>query len=481
MSRRQLLISAGLAASGGLVGACSAGEAPSNAGKLTWWDHTPNLQPANKKVFAAFAKEPGGVPVAYTYHPTAKLGQVLQLAKQSKELPDVLSTAGLELPLPALVNDGWFQPIELSDEAMGRLPKDALVDGIHMVDGKVYTIPITGTKQYWAANFFNSELLEKSGLDPANPPKTYDEFRAACRAVKSKGGAAGWIFGLGQTPRVAEQVHYLAQAAGFEGAPWGGYGGIEFRTGEFAYHSDPYVTVVEFLLSLQKDGLMFKGSQTLDDKVARIRWATGVAGFFFDGPWCPGDITRDAKAFADKLDVGPMLVPDAGSQVTAYRTPQGGFYHISAGSKKADKASQLLGHHTTQEYYMDICRGMGPPPLDQSVVEKVDVHPAWKKVIGWFNQDAFIAPVPVTRNPDVQKVIRETKQIKPGLGELVAGMFSGDVTNVRGALKKFSDDSAKERERAIAAAKKNGAKADESDWAFSNWKPRTDYTKDMYG
>ncbi len=477
LDRRTFLLSAGALAAAGLTGCGGSGDDAGSTEKLVWWDHNPNLQPANKKVFEKFAKVPGGLPVEYTHYQTSKLGQALKLAKQSNQLPDIHSTAGLELPLPALVKDGWFQPLQLSEEALGRLPKDALVEGIHTIGGKVYTVPVTATRQYWAANFFNRELIEKVGLDPAAPPRTYDEFRTACRTVKEKGGGrtTGWIVGLGQSGRVAEQVNFLAQAAGFQG-----WNGELYKTGEFAFHSEPYLTVIEFLLSLQKDGLLFAGSQTLDEQVARVRWAAGAAGYYFDGPWCPGTTEKDAKQFLDKLDVGPMLVPEAGMSVTSYRAPQAGIYFLSAKSQHVDAASKLFAYQTTKEFYADICRGMGPPPFDLKVVPDSEAHPAWKKVVEWYETQCFIAPVPVVRNPEVQKVTMETKDVKPGLGEIVGGMFSGDVTDVRGTLKKLSDTMTAQREKAMATAKKAGAKVDEDAWGFSNWQPRKDYTKDMY-
>ncbi|HEY6738359.1 MAG TPA: extracellular solute-binding protein [Actinopolymorphaceae bacterium] len=451
--------------------------AKSGATSLKWWDHTPNMQPANKKVFAAFEKEPGGVPVDYTYHPTSKLGQALQLAKQSGQLPDVHSLAGLRLPVPGLIKAGWLRPIELSDEALARLPEDKLVEGIHLYDGKLYSVPIFTDKQYWAANWFNKQIVQEAGLDPASPPRTYDEFRAAARAVKrlGKDGVSAWLFNLGFASRVAEHVNFLAQGAGFEG-----FDGVRYRTGEIAYHDEAYVTVLEFLLSLHKDGLLFPGSQSLDDKIGRIRWAAGAAAFFFDGPWCAGDITRDAAAFTEKLDVGPMLVPETSRQVTAYRAPAGGMYWLSKSARAVDEANQLLGHLTTPDYYVDIASGMAQPPLDLTAVDKADVHPAWRKLVGWYAEDVFTAPVPVVKNPDVAKVAAETKDVTPGLGELVQGMFAGDVKDVAGALKQLSDKTAAAREDALAAARKKGARVDLDDWAFPNWQPRRDFTNDQY-
>ncbi|HEX5995053.1 MAG TPA: hypothetical protein VFY84_07925, partial [Jiangellales bacterium] len=127
-----------------------------------------------------------------------------------------------------------------------------------------------------------------------------------------------------------------------------------------------------------------------------------------------------------------------------------------------------------------IANAMAQPPPNLEVVAKADVHPAYKKLIEWYSQDAFIAPLPQVRKPDVAKVIAESKGVKPGLGELVQGMFSGDVKDVRGALKQLSDKSAQQREQSIAKVTKEGAKVTVADWAFPDWQPRTDYTADKY-
>src|SRR5690606_36595149 len=60
--------------------------------------------------------------------------------------------------------------------------------------------------------------------------------------------------------------------------------------------------------------------------------------------------------------------------------------------------------------------------------------------------------------------------------ELLQGVFSGQVTDIRGALKKLSDDSARDREQALQKAVAEGAEVEEDHWAFPDWQPATDYT-----
>ncbi|WP_419999547.1 ABC transporter substrate-binding protein [Streptomyces boninensis] len=482
LSRRALLGAIGAAGATAALGACStapsAGKSSGGGKGLKWWDHFNPLQDLHKEVFAEFQKDTG-IPVEYTPQQTGKMGQALQLARQSHQLPDVFTNAGLQLPPQALVKAGWFQPMELSEKALSRLPDDALVDGINVIDGKVYNFPLFHLRQYWAATWFNKELVEKAGLDPDSPPETYDEFRKAALAVRKKGGgdAYAWMLALGQPPRLREQIGFLAQAGGFEGHAMDG---VRYKTGEIAFHDDAYVHAIEFWLSLKKDKLLVPGTESFVDKDARARWAAGTAAFYFDGPWCAGVVSRDLKQFADKLGVGPMLVAEKGAPVTAYRPPSEGPFWISGESKKQKDASRLLEYFTRPEHYVKLAAKMDQPPLDLDAIDKADVHPTYKQVVALFQDAVFKAPAPAKKNPDVAKVQAEQKSPQPQLGEVVQGLFSGDLTSVRGELKKLSDRNAKDREQAMAKAKKKGAKVDVDSWAFPNWEPRKDYTADMY-
>lgn len=480
LTRRRILQAAALTAAGAVASGCSGGGGtPSGgpaAGRLTWWDHQNQLEPAKRKIFEKFAAAEGGVPVDYTYNNPAKLGQTLQLAKQSNQLPDVHSNAGLTVPVPQLISGGWVSPLELNDAAMKRLD-GKLVEGIHVFDGKPYSFPIFDYHVYSNVTWFNTKLVTQAGLDPEAPPRTYDEFRSAARAVKESSGgkAQGWIWNIGMPDRMGDQVNMLAQAAGFEGG-----GGTLYRTGEYAYHSEPYLAVIEFLLSLKQDQLLVPGAQTMIDDAARTRWVAGIAGYYFDGPWCPGVALKNTPAFADSLGVGPILTPNPGEPAT-YRGTQGGEYWLTPGTKMAEQANQLLSDYfTTEEYSVEIANTMSQPPRDLAAVQKSTAHPAYKKLIGWFADQVFLAPEAVVKNPQTSKVAAETKAIKPGLGDIVQGAFSGDVTDVRGALQELSDKSNAERERAIGAAKAKGAEVSADDYAFPDWQPKADYGKDKY-
>ncbi|WP_165949513.1 ABC transporter substrate-binding protein [Kribbella turkmenica] len=443
---------------------------------MTWWDHSPNLKPINLKTFTEFEKRPDGAKVQYTLQQTSKMGQALQLAKQSHQLPDITTAAGLDgLPLSSLVEGGWFQPLQLESEALARL-KPNLYDGFHRIDGKLYTFPLFHTRTHSTALWFNTELAEKAGLDPAAPPRTFDDFRAAARKMQdASGGGNGWICNLGMTPRLGAQVDDLAESCGFLGA-----GGQLFRTGEFAYHDPAFLTAIEFLQSMAKDKLMAPGSNTMDDKEARARFATGRIGYYLDGPWCAGVINETLKAFSPKLGGTGLLTPDAGTKPAVYVPPTNGMYHITATAKDAALASKLLSMATTEEYYVGIAKGMARPPLDLKAIDKAGVLPAYKAVVDSFQTEAFLAPSRLLKNPAVSAVQAKSKPITPGLGEIVQGVFSGDVTDLKAELIKLSDAANKQQDANIAAATKAGAKVSRDDFVFPDWTPHVDYGPEKY-
>lgn len=479
LSRRRFLQATGLAVTATTLAACGGSDGPGDepgkpAGPITWWDQFQPLADLEKDLFATYEKETG-VKVDYTVYNPEKQGQALQLAKQSGELPDVFTLAGLGIPPAQLQAAGWFAPLELSDEAKGKLPEGALLTGLTDFDGKTYSFPQFSFRQHTTLTWFSSDVLEQAGLDSATPPTSYDDFRAACRSIQKKGGGktAGVLLPLQFTDRMGAHLQDLAQAAGHTGEAF------DWKTGAFAYHSDAFVQALDFLLSLKKDKVLFSASSSMDARKGRARWAAGSAGFFFDGPWNIGVVVDDFAKIADKTGVGTVPVPEAGTSPQLYAGPQGGTFWVKADSESVSAASELLGRILDPEYQIGLAENMDQPPIDLEAVKKADVHDAYKQATELFAEQVFLAPSPVVKNPEVAKVQAEMKTIDPDLGTIVQGAFSGDVTDVRGALKKLSDQSEAERERAL---KKVQAKAEVSvdDWTFANWAPGADYGSDKY-
>jgi multiple sugar transport system substrate-binding protein len=481
LDRRSLLRGA---ASSGLalgmayaLGACgepsSSGSGPKAAG-VDWWDASEISAALNEKVVEEMKAELGTISVEITYLSNAKIGQSLQLAKQSNQLPDITSNLGLGVPLPKLIEDGWFQPLDLPGDAAAKLDSMNLLEGIHVFDGKPYTFP------GWAAdtnmvNWYHVDVVEKAGLDPASPPTTYDEMRDALRQGVGATDTAGLLLAMVQAGRNAGMANWLAQAAGFEGNL-----GQLFRTGEYVFEADEYVNAIEFLYSLKRDKLLAPGELNLDVKAGQGRWAGGTSAYFFDGPWMAGNIALSYPQLEGKVGAGKLLVPDSSHQIQTYAPPITGQYFIT---KDADPepANKVLALTLSDDYQQRFAEAMGHPPIEPNVIKKADVFDVWRESCLSMAETLYLAPDPSVANTDVAAVQAELKPVTPDLGTIIQGYFSGDVPDVKAALKTLSGASAKELSRAIDAAKGKGAKVSMDDYAFPDWQPRTHFTTDMYG
>lgn len=490
-SRRGFLRATGGAAAGlagaGLVGR-GIGSAPAAAQDevvIRWWDQFQPLEALHRTIWDRYTEAHPNVMVEYTVYNPSEMGQALQLAYSSQQMPDVHSLAGLGVPVSRLVADGWFTPLPRGEEVRQRLPEGSLLEGFSVFDGQVYSFPLFSFRQYASLNWFNRDLMEGANIDPELGPRTWDEFRQAASTITSGGGGQifGWIQGIQFTARLANHVDDLAQMAGAAVMGGGGLqpaGGIDPTTGQYSVGSDAYVQALEFLVSLQRDGLLFPASSSLDARTARARWATGAAGMFLDGPWNVGVVQAEFGEFLDKVGVAPVPTPNAAQPGFIHNGPPGGQLWVSSQSRNAAVAEEILLELTTPEYYVGLAERMDQPPLDLTAVERANVHPTYRQAVASFQERVRLAPNPEVRNPAVADVYAEMVAVHPDLGEIAQGVFSGDVTDLRAALTQYAGALSAERERAIGVVQGRGTQVSLDDWVFANWQPDQDYTAESY-
>ncbi|WP_206184960.1 ABC transporter substrate-binding protein [Thermoactinospora rubra] len=182
-------MAAGLVVAG--CGSAAPKEAPSGGAqqKLVVWDWKSGESVASdyiEKAKADFAKRHPGVTVEFVAQPFDQYYTLLGTAIQAGKGPDVM-----------LFNGGG----QIRDRVDALLPLDQYVaeDKSRLTgwdafskDGKVYAAPVTlqGHPIY-----YNKALYEKAGLDPASPPKTWDELVRGCAAIKKATGAACFALG----------------------------------------------------------------------------------------------------------------------------------------------------------------------------------------------------------------------------------------------------------------------------------------------
>ena len=476
ISRRELFAVGGAAGAYALLAACGSegdvtggsAETAKPTGPLTWWDQFLPLEALEKKTFANYHSA-GGPEVDYTVYNPNDQGKALQLAFQSKQMPDVFTLAGVNTASSALQQANWFTPLTDADQITKTLPAGSIIEGLNSFGGKVYSWPQNSFRGYDTLPWANNALLQKADIEPSTDTQSWDQFRQVVRKAQTKSGKAGLILPINFPARMATFVEHLAQVAGFPGM-----GGIEMATGGYRYDHDGYLQAIDYLKSFQTDKLLLSASSTLDARAGRLRWMAGDSVFFFDGPYNVGVIKSTQQKFLAQLSL--WQIPTAnGEDPVITNGPSGGTYWVSAASaNRMDQIGKLLALFVSDEYRKGQAEAMDAAPIDLDAVASSNAHPTYKQCCAWYKSYGFLGPSPIARNVKVADVTASAKSVEPDLVAIVQGVMSGDVKDVKGALKTYSDAFESSREAAIKA--KGGGKVSVDDWAFPDWQRGKDYT-----
>lgn len=487
LSRRGLLALTAAVGAGAGLSACTgggqssqeaSGAAGGKTGTISWWDQ---FRPLTKlfegDIFAAYMKAHPGVKITRRQMEAPDLGQALQLAKRSNQLPDVCSIAGLSAVPAALVNEKWFQPIGDLVDVQGSPVADYLYDGIHRFGGKIYTFPVFTGRQHDAIPWINTALLKTAGVDPDESPATWDDFRSTARTLtkKTPDDVYGVLLPSKDPGYLDAVVNRLAHTAG---AP--GPGGIDWKTGEYIFDSQPYLDAVEYLLALQADKVVHPSSPSMGPRDARARWAAGQGAIYPWGPWIIGGLIVDEPQSV-KRGIGVWHIPTPTTDRNfVYNGPASGPFWVTSSSKHARLGAEVMLRLSTVEVQKKLAATMDQPPVLLDMVKDSDAHPTYKKNVEYMQADVRIGPDPTVGAPGVAAVLAAARDIHPNVGEITQAALTGSERDYKAKLRTFTKQMTAERDRAIEQVQKSGTEVSTDAWVFSNWDPNTDYTPDSY-
>ena len=439
-----------------------------------------------KEFFPAYQQAHPNITVQYDALPWNEIAKVVPLGIQNGNAQDVFQVP-LNVTGAQAVREGWVAPLDDVIPTFAAwhqaFPPGSFVEGITTFAGKTYTVPITTNKRHGSLTLYNLAHLKNAGYDPAAKPLTWDEFRAAAKKITEQGRGQyyGLIFEGAQTGRWANFVSTLGRMAGAAGS--GGDStdsNINWQTGEYTYTSEPYLAAIELLLGLKADNSVFPGSLSLNAPQARAQMPQGVAGMLVQGPWNIPQWQREAPTFA--FGVASPPVPTSGAPLPLHYGPGGSnLLWVYARSPHKAIAGDILHYVGSEEGQLawsgivGVADGPIFPKAQQAIAD-----PLARKANELFDQQLRLGPSPVVRNPDVAQVSLELKNVTPDFGQVVQGLYTGQLRDPKRTMQDLQDRSEKELERAIKAAADKGAKVSRDDWKFPNWDPTRDYTQEDY-
>jgi raffinose/stachyose/melibiose transport system substrate-binding protein len=367
-SRRKFLQgSAGLGAGAALAGALPARFARAEAPTLNMWWWGEQELPGLQAFVDDSVKNYTAATVKTMLQDTAVVISQFQTAAAAHKAPDIQYLwngiyhmesvwLGYLQPLNGLVNADVLkasQPTKLSD-----------------YDGNTYRLGWYPLPMIWC---YNKDLFEKAGLDPENPPTTWDALLAACEKLKAKGIAAlgggiqdgywgEWYFG-----------HALAQNVDSTGEV------IDLFTGDRDFRDPKYHEHWVRLEELKKHGFLNPDMSSLElypgiDLIAAGKLAMGES--------IGSRVPKDSQT--SKGRVGVMVMPVYGKGKMAGKPildAQG--LGISKDSKDPKAAAAFLEYLQTPERLKVMWEKTGWIPassnFDTSVIKDETVKAMWKK------------------------------------------------------------------------------------------------------
>jgi len=233
------------------------------------------------------------------------------------------------------------------------------------VDGKTYGLAYTFSTPVM---LYNADLFRKAGLDPDNPPKTWDEVKEAALAIKEKTGKHGFFPGaFGPIDGT-----FVYQAIVMSN------GGKVREGNKLTFADAPAAEAVEMLRDLKDSGAY----ADIDVASHMDTFAAGDLGMFL---FTSAIQDTMLKAADGKWELRVAAMPSFGDKPTAPTNSGSALFVLSKDPVKQRAAWELMKFLTSKYAYTQITSKIGYLPLRLDIVDDpeylkdwVDAHPLIK-------------------------------------------------------------------------------------------------------
>jgi multiple sugar transport system substrate-binding protein len=290
MTTKSLLLSSAVAALLAMPGVAFAGD-------VVWW--TPNWSQARaQKLADEFHKANPDINIKLQITTSNGLPQQVMTALQSGSGPDIIE-----------VQHGWVQGyaqndlvLPLDDTIQDRNDYNKAVIAEDTYQGKLYGIPY---RIECTALIYNLDDYTKAGLDPNNPPQTWDDWVAASKKMTTGGVYGMAITGGGEVGNTVTRALPLV---------WMNGGDVISADGKTAVINSPEaVAAIKFYTDFYKDGISPDSTLQNDGLANRQLFVAGKVASYLTGQY---DIAPIAQA-APNLKIGAFMTPHPAGKQTA--------------------------------------------------------------------------------------------------------------------------------------------------------------------
>jgi multiple sugar transport system substrate-binding protein len=271
----------------------------------------------------------------------------------------------------------------ITDEFKGRFIETFLSPSV--MEGKTYGLPIAASAR---ALYYNKDLFEKAGI--AEPPKTWDEAKAAAEKIKALGGE---VYGFGLQGKEIETDVYFYYAMWSFGAE------IIDADGTSGLDSPGAIEAAKLYKSMIDAGLTQPGVTSYSREDVQNLFKQGKVGMMMTAPFLSNQIKEEAP----DLKYGVAAIP-------AGPTGARGTYGVTdsiimfKNSQNKDEAWKFMDYLFTTDERAKFTQGEGFLPVNKEEA-KMDYY------VNNADLNAFTALLPDARFAPVIPGWEEIAQI----------------------------------------------------------------------
>jgi len=226
-------------------------------------------------------------------------------------------------------------------------------------DGETYGVPFVFSTPVF---YYNATLFEQAGLDPADPPTTWDEVASAASAIASKTGKGGVY--LDCLTKSAKDWCFQSLVRSNGGRV------LSQDRSTLEFDGEPAVEATTMARNLVDAGATPKLSQQQGYEA----FARGDMGMILETSAIQGTFIKGAQG---KWDLRATTMPSFGSKPVVPTNSGASLFTFASDPAKQRASWELIEFLTSEESYTAISKGIGYLPLRTGLVDDADGLKDW--------------------------------------------------------------------------------------------------------
>ncbi len=251
-------------------------------------------------------------------------------------------------------------------------------------NGDVYNIPMN---VHIVGFFYNPKVMAAAGV--TSMPTTWDEFLAACEAIKASGVAPIALGSMNRWPAQYWLDYTVSRTAGPEFRQ-------QLMAGEVAYNSPEVATALEAWKQLVDAGYFVADANAYDWTDAADQVANGEAAMTLMGTWITGYWDGNGLKPIDDYDFFPFPAINPDVPMVVHGSVDG--WAVPASAANPDGAKALIMHMLSPDAQATWAVGQGALAAVSNVDPSI-YSPVMKKAADYLGSVAFLSGYDLSTTP----------------------------------------------------------------------------------